>query len=645
MSSVSSAEFKSKLPQLSETNSVLLADIYEDYAQRCENGERPDVNEYARRYPEIASVILDVFQALGGFEQVQATACGADAETVPPKHVAGCEVIRRIGSGGMGVVYETKHPSLSRRLAVKVLSGRGRFSPSHQERFLREAEAASRLSHPHIVPLIDFGHGNSGAYISMPYVDGMSLDHVLKSMISSECNDVDPEEEVALKQAIRLHVQDLRNLAALGADVASALAHAHENRIIHRDIKPGNLIVDRKFKVWVTDFGLAKMCSEQSQISQTGEFVGTPRYMAPEQAGGRCATQSDVYSLGVTLYELAGGRKAWDAIPSGQVIAAKSQAELPDLSDIAPHVPAELSRIIMKACAFHPDDRYDTALELQHVLMRFAEGHRSADRRRRQRVEGDSYVRRKPVFIASACVAGAIALAYGLSALTTQAEPETNEFLQHLTSEEFLEQVVEELPDVLEGDTSEKQERRAEIAELAQHAISDTLDSQTMDETRRAQLRENFGKLNEAYRSGEISKDKYRATFEKVKASNIPFVLRFQSFRSEIIRSSLSDSAKSMAFELLKELSPAAGRGWIDRRTVQWLNAKLPKKGEQLASVGRDAVVRDFLNSSLAALNAIPGMPAGPPGSRERLDYLLSPTADPALVPGLDQLDILKPTE
>jgi serine/threonine protein kinase len=315
---------------------------------------------------------------------------GGIAPADAPELLAGYRVLRQIGQGGMGVVYEAEHPRLSRKLAIKVLIGQKKHS-TVPERFRREAEAASRLNHPHIVSVFDFGEQNGVQYLAMAMIDGVSLDVMLDQYRAASRSGAETRSSAGLltmvtaapaaanveavgeqsgSEAIHRIIgadADFRQLARLGADIASALSHAHQNGTIHRDIKPGNLILDRTGKIWVTDFGLAKVLDDRSDLSRTGDVIGTPRFMAPEQLRGHCDERSDIYSLGITLYEMASGTRAWDSLTTAQLLKIRASADLPELEEQAPFVPRPLAEIIMKACSYRPEDRYQSAQEMQRL--------------------------------------------------------------------------------------------------------------------------------------------------------------------------------------------------------------------------------------------------------------------------------------
>jgi len=379
----------------SDDDSLLLAELCDEFTCRRRAGESVTVTDYAAQYPKLADQILAIFPALLMLDgccdnRVQQVVPQSEAD---PVSIAGYQVIRRLGSGGMGVVYEATHPRVSRRMALKLLRPQKSNSEQLQERFLREAEAASRLNHPSIVPFLDCGIDGEAVYLSMLFVDGTSMDHVLQNYWDQQSSSHD------------LIASDFQRIARLGADVAAALAHAHDRGTIHRDIKPANLILDHSGKIWVTDFGLAKLRDDDSGISHTGDMIGTPRYMAPEQLRGHADERSDVYALGVTLYELATGCRAWASSSNSELIRNRSAFELPDIADVSPRVPADLSAIIMKACAHAPLDRYQSAGELQHDLNQFGHGEAISDRRQSNRSGGPP--RRKPMPMKALIIVGA----------------------------------------------------------------------------------------------------------------------------------------------------------------------------------------------------------------------------------------------
>lgn len=361
--------------------SLLLAELCDEFTQRTRAGEKPSVEEYTAAYPELAEQIACVFPALMMFGELDQSISESDLQTPDPHEIAGYEIVRRLGSGGMGVVYEATHPTVSRRMAIKVLNTHRKDPERIANRFLREAETASRLNHPNIVPFLDCGQDGDIAYLSMHYVDGCSLDHLLERFWQNETDDETANESDLPADFATFIGNDFQRIATLGADVASAMSQAHSQGTIHRDIKPANLILDLAGKIWVTDFGLAKLRDEESDLSRTGDLIGTPRYMAPEQIRGLADERSDVYALGVTLYELAGGCRAWGATKHSELLGVRSAFALTEITEVNSSVPNDLANIIMKACAHDPDHRFQSAADLQHVLNRCAHGKSVSDRR------------------------------------------------------------------------------------------------------------------------------------------------------------------------------------------------------------------------------------------------------------------------
>lgn len=345
-------------------SSVIIAELCEEFGRRRQNGDAVSVSEFAAEYPEVSTALQQALTAMELLGSFQPTPRRFDT-TAMPTSIAGCEVVREIGRGGMGIVYEARHPTVSRRLAIKLLNNRPGLKNAFRERFRREAEAASRLTHPSIVPFIDCGEHDGTPFISMLFVEGESLDHLLERHWENRpCESANAGDKLVGK--------DFRAIAQIGAHTASALAHAHQQNTIHRDIKPANLILGTGNKLWVADFGLAKLRDQDDGLSRTGDMIGTPRYMAPEQVRGVSDERSDIYSLGVTLWELATGCRAWDIAGGGELMAAKSAMQLPGVRETNPDVPLSLARIIDKCCQSKPRNRFQTAAQLEAALFSFA---------------------------------------------------------------------------------------------------------------------------------------------------------------------------------------------------------------------------------------------------------------------------------
>jgi serine/threonine-protein kinase len=263
------------------------------------------------------------------------------------------ELTHLIARGGMAQVYRAMDRQLERPVALKVLFPELSVDRTFVERFRREAQAAANLSHPNIVPVFDWGEDDGSYFIVMEYVEGRPLSAVLR--------DPDPMPP--------------RQIASIGAGVAAALAFAHRHGVVHRDVKPGNVLITPDGDVKVTDFGIARAMNTEESLTQTGAVMGTAAYFSPEQAEGKGVdSRSDIYSLGVVLYEMAVGRPPFTG-DSPVAVASKHVRDMPELPRaVNPAVPPALEAVVMKAMAKNPDDRYASAEELRADLLRFADG-------------------------------------------------------------------------------------------------------------------------------------------------------------------------------------------------------------------------------------------------------------------------------
>jgi serine/threonine-protein kinase len=259
-------------------------------------------------------------------------------------------VERRIGGGGMATVYLARHALLDAPLALKVLHPHLAGDPEMRTRFRREAEAAARLQHPHVVPIVDYGVSGAVEYLVMPYLSGGSL-----ADAGAGGRRVAPERA-----------------ATAAAQAARGLDYAHRQGVVHRDVKPDNVLFDGDGHAVVTDFGIAS-ARFHARLTATGRAMGTPHYMSPEQAMGRVLDgRSDVYALGVVLYELLAGAPPFDA-PDAYAVGYKHVHEAPvPLEVAAPGAPPALAAVVMRALAKNPDERYARAADLADELEAFA---------------------------------------------------------------------------------------------------------------------------------------------------------------------------------------------------------------------------------------------------------------------------------
>jgi serine/threonine-protein kinase len=402
----------------------LLAD---EFLARCKRGERPTIQEYCDRHPDLAGEIRDVFEAVLMVEDLKPASGDVSGSFGDSVHFDGkrleqvgdYRILREIGRGGMGLVYEAEQQALGRRVALKVLPKTIAGDGSAQVRFQREAKAAARMHHTNIVPVFDVGQDGDYLYYAMQLIHGQGLDLVIadlkrlraqsgatpavpawaaeRSIAASlaagqfERENLAPEGEAdpkataayegsAPSSAVLPGQSDIstatsnrgayfRSVAQIGVQTASALSYAHGRGIIHRDIKPGNLILDTTGNVWVTDFGLAK--TGDSVMTHTGDILGTVRYMAPERFRGQCDVRADVYALGMTLYELVTLKDAYASGDRFKLIELIRETEAASPRSLDPRVPRDLETIVMKAIDKDPRRRYQSADEMAEDLQRF----------------------------------------------------------------------------------------------------------------------------------------------------------------------------------------------------------------------------------------------------------------------------------
>jgi len=335
--------------------------VLDDYLAQLQAGEAADRGTLLRERPELAAALdlLDALEsvappvgdlAVPGTESADSRPAGGEL----PRPFGQYELLSEIGRGGMGVVYKARQVGLDRTVAIKMILASHLASSEHVRRFQTEAKAAARVEHSNIVHIHDVGQIHGQHYFAMEYVEGESLAQRIA------------REPVDLDAAVRLL-----------ATVARAVDHLHQQGIVHRDLKPLNILLDSAAQPHVTDFGLAKVFTPDSEITATGVIAGSPPYMAPEQAAGRSSDvgpATDVYSLGAILYELLTGRPPF-----------RRENPLDTLMDVLgrepmlprrlnPRVPRGLELICLKCLAKSPGDRYSSAGALADDLERFARG-------------------------------------------------------------------------------------------------------------------------------------------------------------------------------------------------------------------------------------------------------------------------------
>lgn len=390
--------------------------LAEEFLERKRAGDSVGVEEYIRLHPDLAEEIQNLFPMMLAFEQFKlcrfsSSGRALDLQIGAIHQLGDFRIIREIGRGGMGVVYEAEQESLRRFVAVKVIPPDSISGRSQLERFHDEARLAAGLHHTNIVPVIGVGEQDGMHYYVMQRIKGYSLDeciygaetaaelsekrfeHAKTEELQSASTHLSQSDAGSLlsDSSVFRHetpgestgcspltgqsagVSEWEFIADIGIQVANALAHAHEHGVLHQDIKPGNLLLDGDGTVWVTDFGLATLLNSEVPM-HPGKVAGTLRFMAPEHLKGQQDARSDVYSLGATLYEIATRRPAFEKTSRPQMMRRILSGQKPRPAEIRPEIPRDLEAIILKAMACEASSRYPNAAALADDLRHFVEG-------------------------------------------------------------------------------------------------------------------------------------------------------------------------------------------------------------------------------------------------------------------------------
>jgi WD40 repeat protein/serine/threonine protein kinase/predicted Zn-dependent protease len=465
-----------------------LIQALEEYRAALESGHRPSRQSVLVRFPEIASALGGCLAALEFVHQVASRAGQVNATELalgggvsasqPRMPLGDYRIIREVGRGGMGVVYEAEQLSLGRRVALKVLPFASALDAKQLQRFRNEAQAAAHLHHQHIVPVYSVGSERGVHFYAMQFIEGRTLAAMIAELRplpdddrpsiplspgesqgvppggplpappvsdrSPAASDPDATSSYAASadaatgppQTTRWAIDlagdtDRRGMAAgstdpssrgpaffrmaarLGQQAAEALEHAHQMGVIHRDIKPSNLLIDARGNLWVTDFGLAQVQGD-TKLTLTGDLIGTLRYMSPEQAMANRVVvdhRTDIYSLGVTLYELLTLEPAFRGDDRRALLRQIAFEEPPAPRRINKAIPQELETIVLKAMAKNPSERYATAQELADDLDRFLNDVPIRARRPTILQRGRKFARRHKAVVATAAVSALVLVA------------------------------------------------------------------------------------------------------------------------------------------------------------------------------------------------------------------------------------------
>ena len=474
----------------------LLQAVHE-YMQELEAGKKPDRRQWLARYPDLRDALSQCLEGLDILHQAAPmgyptllgapSASGHAGESLPTNPVGDFQIVREIGRGGMGIVYEAIQLSLGRRVAMKVLPFAATFDSKQLQRFRQEAQAAAQLHHTNIVPVFAVGCERGIHFYAMQLIEGHSLDFVIRQIqqrqqspstpsalpippsasrrpssagATSLVSETPPQSDVSAGSRssdadtldrLSAHFSTLpsgregrpfRFMARLMAQAAEALEYAHQQGIIHRDIKPANLLIDVRGNVWITDFGLAHFHVDGG-LTQTGDVLGTVRYMSPEQASGQRVVldhRTDVYSLGATFYELLTLQPVFSGSSRQSLLMQVLNRDPRPLRAIDRGIPVELETIVLKSLAKGPADRYATAQELADDLHRFLRDEPIRARRPSPVEHVRKWSRRHPAVIGSAVLAMFLVLLVSLLSnwLITKANDRANAALrqERLRSEE-----------------------------------------------------------------------------------------------------------------------------------------------------------------------------------------------------------------
>ncbi|MEZ6133639.1 MAG: protein kinase [Pirellulaceae bacterium] len=456
---------------MNDEETELVAELAKEFLARCRQGQRPALSEYIRQHPKLESEIREIFPMMLLMEDVAAEPKPERDDLASLEKLGDFKIHRVIGRGGMGVVYEATQESLGRRVALKVCPLTQGMSSRNRERFRRESRAAAMLHHTNIVPVFAVGEEGGMLYYAMQFISGATLDdviqelrllwqtsptsttrltrgvhsqpsslskrheasavaHSLVSTSGSRPSSVEPLHRLPNAESNNEHIAEVHlpgqssnkesrggnakywdSVARIGVQVAEALVYAHGKGTLHRDIKPANLMLDQAGVVWVMDFGLAKSL-EEDDLTREGEVIGTLRYMAPEQCKGVSGTTSDIYSLGLTLYEMLALRPAYEELHRTELLRAITENDPIPPRKINRHVPRDLETIVMKAIEREPTRRYATAQELADELERFLSDEPIRARPVSATERVGKWIRRRP---AIATLTAALALVFVVS--------------------------------------------------------------------------------------------------------------------------------------------------------------------------------------------------------------------------------------
>lgn len=382
---------------LSEEQKTRLAAVLDEYLCDMELGKACEIDQLQSDHPDLAEVLKLYLDKLNLLVKLPRPLSPQHAPTKiegAQQQLGDFTLLNEIGRGGMGVVYEAQQASLNRRVAIKLLPLASMLDAHQIARFQNEAHAAGLLQHANIVPVYSVGFEQGIHFFAMQFIDGMSMDEWIQirrhappstkssrhappcRSKSSKKSDTSPGHGTVERAGYFTGDQSWRDVVAWGATIADALHAAHEAGVVHRDVKPSNLMLDHASKIWITDFGLAR-CQTELSLTRSGDVIGTMRYMSPEQARGQNSLidgRADVYSLAATLYEMLTLRPAHDGDDAASILKQIDEQEVQPIRRTCPDLPRDLETVISKAMSKSREGRYSTAEEFSDDLNRVLHG-------------------------------------------------------------------------------------------------------------------------------------------------------------------------------------------------------------------------------------------------------------------------------
>lgn len=359
-----------------------------EFLDAFRRGETPQIEAYAAAYPQQADQIRELFPLISALEdwktdREQVVIRGPMPARFDLQQLGDCRILRELGRGGMGVVFEAEQAPIGRRVAVKLLPWKMGAKSRWRERFQQEARTVAALKHPHIVPIFRFGEQDGMSYYVMQLVEGVGLNRLIERLRegSGIVTTSDIAEDFTGAGGVKTHPELLANAASgvlrrdawkgivrIAYQALEAIKYAHRQGMLHRDIKPANLMIDVRGYVWVADFGLAVA---QEDVQGGANVAGTLRYMAPEQLHGQVDERSDLYAFGLTLYEMCVLRPAFDARDRQELIETILNRPAVRPRKLNSALPRALESIILTAMHPQPEQRYQNADALLAELRDF----------------------------------------------------------------------------------------------------------------------------------------------------------------------------------------------------------------------------------------------------------------------------------